>query len=96
MILNDPRTLENSSVIVVRDLIKQFEKRKSKGNRQRLYTAVDHLNFYVQKGACFGLLGANGAGKTTTFRMLINDIKATSGEILINGMNINNIQVRRL
>jgi ABC-type oligopeptide transport system ATPase subunit len=57
MILNDPRTLENSSVIVVRDLIKQFEKRKSKGNRRRLYTAVDHLNFYVQKGACFGLLG---------------------------------------
>ena len=33
-------------------------------------------------------LGANGAGKTTTFRMLINDIKATSGSIIINGKNI--------
>ena len=29
-------------------------------------------------------LGANGAGKTTTFRMLVNDIKPSSGEIIIN------------
>jgi ABC-2 type transport system ATP-binding protein len=36
-------------------------------------------------------LGANGAGKTTTFRMLINDLKPTSGEIFINGRNINKI-----
>jgi ABC-2 type transport system ATP-binding protein len=34
-------------------------------------------------------VGANGAGKTTTFRMLINDLKPTSGEIAINGKNIN-------
>ena len=33
--------------------------------------------------------GANGAGKTTTFRMLVSDIKATSGEIIIDGNNIN-------
>jgi ABC-2 type transport system ATP-binding protein len=37
------------------------------------------------------VLGANGAGKTTTFRMLINDLKPTSGEIIINGKNINKI-----
>jgi ABC-type multidrug transport system ATPase subunit len=35
------------------------------------------------------VLGANGAGKTTTFRMLINDLKPTSGEIIIHGKNIN-------
>jgi ABC-type multidrug transport system ATPase subunit len=34
------------------------------------------------------VLGANGAGKTTTFRMLINDLKPTSGEIFINRRNI--------
>ena len=33
--------------------------------------------------------GANGAGKTTTFRMLINNLNPTSGEIIINGRNIN-------
>lgn len=35
------------------------------------------------------LIGANGAGKTTTFRMLINDVKPTSGKIIINGYDIN-------
>ena len=33
-------------------------------------------------------IGANGAGKTTTFRMLINDLKPTSGQIIINGKDI--------
>jgi amino acid transporter len=32
--------------------------------------------------------GANGAGKTTTFRMLINDLKPTAGEIIVDGINI--------
>lgn len=32
--------------------------------------AVDQLNFTVEKGEVFGLLGVNGAGKTTTFKML--------------------------
>ena len=35
------------------------------------------------------ILGVNGAGKTTTFRMLINDLKPTSGQIIINGKDIN-------
>ncbi|CAF0732489.1 unnamed protein product [Adineta steineri] len=81
-----------SFVIVVRDLVQQFKKRKNKLSGQRIYTAVDHLNFRVTKKSCFGLLGANGAGKTTTFRMLINDLKPTSGDIFINGKNINKIE----
>jgi len=44
----------------------------------------------------FILLGANGAGKTTTFRMLINDIKPTSGKIVINGKNINEMVIDQL
>jgi len=47
----------NASVILVRDLVKQFKKRKSKSSGNRIYLAVDHLNFHVQKRACFGLLG---------------------------------------
>lgn len=39
--------------------------------------------------------GANGAGKTTTFRMLINDIKPSAGQIIINGKDINEMVVFR-
>ncbi|CAF0848696.1 unnamed protein product [Rotaria sordida] len=84
--------LSTSSVILVRDIVKRFKKRKEKSIHRRIYTAVDHLNFYVTKRSCFGLLGVNGAGKTTTFRMLINDLKPTSGKIIINGKDINKMQ----
>ena len=33
-------------------------------------TAVDGLDFEIEKGECFGLLGPNGAGKSTTLAML--------------------------
>ncbi|CAF4073177.1 unnamed protein product, partial [Rotaria sp. Silwood2] len=88
IILNN-RELSTSAVVLVRDLVQQFKKRKGKSLFSPYFTAVDHLNFYVSKQSCFGLLGANGAGKTTTFRMLINDIQPTTGEIIINGKNIN-------
>ncbi|CAM4944466.1 unnamed protein product [Rotaria socialis] len=93
-LLKEEANLLASSVILVRDLVKRFKKRKEKSLHRRIFTAVDHLNFHVTHRSCFGLLGtynirANGAGKTTTFRMLINDLKSTSGEIIINGKDIN-------
>ncbi|CAF1549864.1 unnamed protein product, partial [Didymodactylos carnosus] len=87
----------SSMVIIVKDLIQQFKKRKSKSSYRSLYTAVDHLNFGVTNQSCFGLLGTNGAGKTTTFRMLVGELLPTSGEILISNKNIvkkkNRVQV---
>jgi ABC-type glutathione transport system ATPase component len=60
---NERRTIlqedlsSTSAVIFVRDLVQRFKKRKGKGVRSRIYTAVDHLNFRVTKRSCFGLLG---------------------------------------
>ncbi|HEY3740669.1 MAG TPA: ABC transporter ATP-binding protein [Bryobacteraceae bacterium] len=48
-------------------------------------TAVDHVNFEVQKGEIVGLVGPDGAGKTTTMRMLAGMMDPTEGEILIAG-----------
>ncbi|MNO35386.1 Fluoroquinolones export ATP-binding protein [compost metagenome] len=50
--------------------------------------AVDRITFAVDKGEVFGFLGPNGAGKTTTMRMMTGLLQSTSGEIIINGMNI--------
>ena len=52
------------------------------------FKAVDNLSFTVDKGEIFGLLGVNGAGKTTTFRMIMNLIDKSSGNITFNGKNI--------
>ena len=50
--------------------------------------AVDNLNLEIIEGELFSLLGVNGAGKTTTIKMLSGLILPTSGEILIDNMNM--------
>lgn len=46
--------------------------------------AVDHVSATLEPGV-YGLLGANGAGKTTLMRMICGVLKATSGEIRLDG-----------
>ena len=65
-------------MIEVKNLVKKY------GN----HTAVDHLNFTVEKGKIYGFLGPNGAGKSTTMNMITGYIASTEGEILIDGHNI--------
>jgi ABC-2 type transport system ATP-binding protein len=50
--------------------------------------ALDTLNLKVEKGEIFCLLGANGAGKTTAINLFLNFIEPTSGQILINGIDV--------
>lgn len=45
--------------------------------------AVDHIDFDIQPGQCFGFLGPNGAGKTTTMRMIYLLSKPSEGELKI-------------
>ena len=50
--------------------------------------AIDNLNFCIESGECFGLLGLNGAGKTTTFKCITQEISPDNGEISIYGKDI--------
>lgn len=49
------------------------------------FTAVNDVSFTVNDGTIFGFLGTNGAGKTTTMRMILDIIRADSGEITWDG-----------
>lgn len=50
--------------------------------------AVDNLSFTVGDGEIFGLLGLNGAGKTTTFRMILGLLDDYTGNIYLDGKEI--------
>jgi ABC-2 type transport system ATP-binding protein len=65
-------------VIAVKDLVKRFDD----------VTAVNHLNFTINKGELFGFLGPNGAGKTTTIRILCGLLSPTGGAAQIDGFDI--------
>ena len=50
--------------------------------------AVYNINFKINENEIVGLLGPNGCGKTTTIGMMLGLLKPTSGQVLINGMDI--------
>lgn len=49
------------------------------------FTAVDHVNFEVNRGEIFSLLGPNGAGKTTIIRMILDILRPDDGQIQVLG-----------
>ena len=67
----------SESAILVRDLTRRFG----------AFTAVDRLNFEVERGEIFGFLGANGAGKSTAIRMMCGLLRPTSGTALVDGVD---------
>ncbi|MBI3933745.1 MAG: ATP-binding cassette domain-containing protein [Acidobacteria bacterium] len=59
--------------------------------------ALDGLNFTVQPGEIFGLLGPNGGGKTTLFRVLATLVPPSSGHAVVCGRDVvrESFEVRR-
>ena len=55
--------------------------------------AVNNINFKINENKIVGLLGPNGCGKTTTIGMILGLLKPTSGQVLINGKNIENNKI---
>jgi ABC-2 type transport system ATP-binding protein len=52
------------------------------------FTAVDNLNLELEKGGIYGFVGPNGAGKTTTMRVVATLLEATSGTVMVDGINV--------
>lgn len=52
------------------------------------FIAVDDLDLHIPEGELFCFLGPNGAGKTTTIKMITSLLRPTSGQITIDGFDI--------
>ncbi|MDE6670815.1 MAG: ABC transporter ATP-binding protein [Ruminococcus sp.] len=65
-------------MIEVKNLSKKY------GDKQ----AVKNISFKVEQGEILGFLGPNGAGKSTTMNMLTGYISSTSGQVLVDGVDI--------
>jgi ABC-2 type transport system ATP-binding protein len=52
------------------------------------FKAVDNLTLTVPRKSFMGFLGPNGAGKTTTIKILTNLLDASSGEAMLNGIDV--------
>lgn len=59
-------------------------------------TAVDNVNFEINRGEIVALIGPNGAGKTTLFNMISGADKANSGEVVFDGITISHLPARNI
>lgn len=89
----------NKKMIEVKNLCKDYHiVKKEEGlkgavkglfkSEKKTIEAVRHLDFTVDKGEIVGFIGPNGAGKSTTIKMMSGILTPSSGEILINGVDI--------
>src|SRR5262249_27902428 len=61
------------------------------------FVAVSNISFKAENGQILGFLGPNGAGKTTTMRIITGFMPASSGTVLVDGLDIfaNSLEARR-
>ena len=64
---------------------------KSYGSRK----VVKDVSLAVGKGEVVGLLGPNGAGKTTSFYMIVGLVRASAGDIRIDGRSVEHMPIHR-
>ena len=62
----------------------------------KLKKAVKNINVKINEDEIVGLLGPNGCGKTTTIAMILGLLKPSGGQVLINGMDIENHRISLL
>ena len=65
---------------------------KSFGNLQ----VLKGIDLHIDKGEIVSILGPSGAGKTTLLQIMGTLDKADSGEVLINGINVNSLSSNKL
>jgi len=73
------QAVAGQAYLQIRDVVKDF------GNGS---VAVNHVSLEIQQGEIFALLGSSGCGKTTLLRMLAGFETPTSGQILLDGLDL--------
>ena len=81
---------ERQPVLSVRNLVKHFPVRSRGVIRRRIgdVHAVCDISFDLHPHETLGLVGESGCGKTTTGRLLLNLVKATSGQVWYGGKDL--------
>lgn len=81
-----------TALLEVKDLKVHF----TASGRKNVVKAVDGVSFTLEKGKTLGLVGETGCGKSTTARAVIHLVEPTSGEILLNGIDLTELSGEEL
>ncbi len=90
-------TTEEEPILKVENLKVYFTlKKKLFGKPTEYFQAVDDVSFEIYKGETVGLVGESGCGKTTLGRTILQLIEPTSGNIILNGINLASLKQKEI
>ncbi len=86
---SDQKVLSEEIILKVKDLKKSYVKKKSWWSKQLIEVkAVDQVSFEIRRGETMGLVGESGCGKSTLSKIISGLLKADSGSLIFNGIDI--------
>ena len=85
-----------SQLLEVRGLVKHFTRGGGLWRTSTVVKAVDGVDFTIDEGEMFGLVGESGCGKSTTGRCVLRLVEPTAGEVRFRGENVLSFSRERL
>ena len=86
---------QNEGKEIIKDIYGEFDFKDVTFRYNNIYRPVLHnLNLHVDKGETIALVGESGAGKSTILNLVIGFNQVNSGEVLIDGHNMKDIDLR--
>jgi len=70
------------------DVSKPWLNRVFAGEPKRTLTAVDSVDFCIERGSTYALVGESGSGKSTIAKMLVGLLKPSAGRVQIDGVDL--------
>lgn len=96
LVPHDRQLKDSNTVLTVKNLNKYYTKSKFFfGASEKLHAAVD-VNFQIKQREIVGIVGESGSGKSTVARCIMRLTDSNSGEILLDGTDINRLSRREL
>ncbi|MCD2257442.1 ABC transporter ATP-binding protein [Lactobacillus sp. CC-MHH1034] len=80
--------MDNTNIITITDLTRIFKNKTGWFSPTEEVTALNNVSLKIKRGTIFGLLGQNGAGKSTTIKILTTLLLPTSGNVLIDDLDV--------
>ena len=88
--------ISETHVLEVRELRKTYRTRGGLFKATREVRAIDGVSFNVAKGEVLGIVGESGSGKSTVGRSIVRLVEADSGQILLDGQDMNALTTEEL